>query len=809
MSENKDKYHDTVLDLEARAKKNEDVVLKIGNSLQGMFMLGPKPISFYDSKVKHGLGYTNPYTLKKAISQNPKLYDASCLDDSKIHVNVRDTEDILDDATKNFVPQKEFSAEQKYFLFSFISFENSSNASSPSSSSETKPTVTPMPSANPMKLDLNKMENEFQKLFALLQTNSKRESIFYTSPEEIRLTKFCQQEVKPILHKLHLSFEIFQKRFLKDIKEIKDVFDSTENDLSESWTHNELLQLLEAKLKHEIECCVLLSHECVNNNVQDEIEQFQRESIEIQEGMQKRINILENDMEKLESENVFLEFQVQSLINERENVKSEYQKLFNSIKKTRSQTQGEINELIENVNQKTYAYANVRAQNQDLLMTITDLKTKLKNAEKGKSVNTKFDKINVSNQLLCDTPQNKKVFHKKTIAPKTEEKHVLSKIVTLQTSPTKKKEVETNQNVIAPGMYKVTKQTKTNTKRAKSVLPSTGLSAASSVRRPLNRDSPLKNSVLSNTKKSSEKVEVSVRKNKKTYVSSKNVVSNKKIVTDMDVENALKAKDVLCVSCAKNVLIPCHDKCLANYKLNVPSKVRRALFTTSRIVKSKLEDTTHVVSETRFSVKTTQSKSLDTTPVVSKTKIDVVTPLSAKNKVVQIVPWIVDNGCSKHMMGDRSLLENFVEKFMGTVRFGNDHFAAIIGYGDYIQGNIIVCHVYYVEGLGYNLFSVGQFCDGDLEVAFRSNTCYVRNLEGDDLLTGARESNLYTISISDMAASSPVCLMSKATSTKSWLWHHRLSHLNFGTINDLTKHDLVDGLLKFKYGKDHLCSACE
>ncbi|GKD67967.1 retrovirus-related pol polyprotein from transposon TNT 1-94 [Tanacetum coccineum] len=161
------------------------------------------------------------------------------------------------------------------------------------------------------------------------------------------------------------------------------------------------------------------------------------------------------------------------------------------------------------------------------------------------------------------------------------------------------------------------------------------------------------------------------------------------------------------------------------------------------------------------------------------------------------------------MTGDRSLLKIFVEKFIGTVRFGNDHFAAITGYGDYVQGNITICHVYYVEGLGHNLFSVGQICDGDLEVAFRSKTCYVRNLEGDDLLTGDRESNLYTISIPDMAAFSPICLMSKASSTKSWLWHRRLSHLNFGTINDLTKHDLVDGLPKFKYGKDHLCSAYE
>ncbi|GJX18148.1 retrovirus-related pol polyprotein from transposon TNT 1-94 [Tanacetum coccineum] len=98
---------------------------------------------------------------------------------------------------------------------------------------------------------------------------------------------------------------------------------------------------------------------------------------------------------------------------------------------------------------------------------------------------------------------------------------------------------------------------------------------------------------------------------------------------------------------------------------------------------------------------------------------------------------------------------------MGTVRFGNDHFAAITGYGDYVQGNITICHVYYGKGLGYNLFSVGQFYDGHLEVAF--------------LMVMAQQ----------------------------------ISYLNFDTINDLTKHDLVDGLMKFKYGKDHICSACE
>ncbi|GJS90040.1 hypothetical protein Tco_0772676 [Tanacetum coccineum] len=101
MSENEDRYHDTVLDLEAKLKKNVDLILKLGNSLQGMFMLGPKPLSVYDPELKHGLGYPNPYILKQAISQCPKLYLASSLSNSEISLDVRDTENTLDDASKS------------------------------------------------------------------------------------------------------------------------------------------------------------------------------------------------------------------------------------------------------------------------------------------------------------------------------------------------------------------------------------------------------------------------------------------------------------------------------------------------------------------------------------------------------------------------------------------------------------------------------------------------------------------------------------------------------------------------------------
>ncbi|GKB49421.1 retrovirus-related pol polyprotein from transposon TNT 1-94 [Tanacetum coccineum] len=163
------------------------------------------------------------------------------------------------------------------------------------------------------------------------------------------------------------------------------------------------------------------------------------------------------------------------------------------------------------------------------------------------------------------------------------------------------------------------------------------------------------------------------------------------------------------------------------------------------------------------------------------------------------------------MTGDRSRLRDFVNKFIGTVRFGNDHFGAIMGYEDYVIGDSVISRVYYVERLGHNLFFVEQFCDSDLEVAFRKHSCYVQDTDGVDIIKGSRGSNLYTILVEDMMKSPLICLLSKASKNKSWLWHRHLNHLNFGTINDLARKDLVRGLPRLKFEKDHLCFAyrCE
>nr|GEZ07269.1 uncharacterized mitochondrial protein AtMg00810-like [Tanacetum cinerariifolium]GEZ07273.1 uncharacterized mitochondrial protein AtMg00810-like [Tanacetum cinerariifolium]GEZ10786.1 uncharacterized mitochondrial protein AtMg00810-like [Tanacetum cinerariifolium] len=155
------------------------------------------------------------------------------------------------------------------------------------------------------------------------------------------------------------------------------------------------------------------------------------------------------------------------------------------------------------------------------------------------------------------------------------------------------------------------------------------------------------------------------------------------------------------------------------------------------------------------------------------------------------------------MTGNRAMLTNFVEKFLGAVRFGNNDFAVIAGYGDVIIGSMKIKKVYYVKGLGHNLFSVGQFCDKGLEVAFQKSTCFVRNEDGVDLLTGDHSLNLYTIALNEVASNSSTCLLSKASFSQSWLWHQRLSHLNFITINNLVKTILLkrvrtDNGTKFK-----------
>ncbi|GKB42990.1 retrovirus-related pol polyprotein from transposon TNT 1-94 [Tanacetum coccineum] len=514
-----------------------------------------------------GLGYQNPERLKKAVAAQPKMYDGERLHSTKLIIDSPDFEETLEDAKEirlkiknkmiqlnyaklnalyeTFVPQKEFSAEQTYFSTpstSNVSFESSKEISD---------------------LPTTKLSNE-----------SKLLKMFDEMDEAILALR------KNIDHLKELKQEL-----TKEVQEMLNIFESMEKKVEtqsqkDNMFQNEIDLLLEASFIREIRDCVLISVAKQKSEIlMLEKEKISSDSKDIQANLLKRIKILENDFKrsqaqcidfelklqhqnekmacdvcwkskltKLSDENMLLKTQVDSVVQERENIKLEYQKLFNSIKATRVQHQRKFNELIENVNQNTYAYGDVRSQNQDLLMKISELKDKIKTIEKGKNVTLK---------------------------------------------------------------------------------------SSNSVRRPQSKDNKSKKRVLKNINVKS--TSTNVRK----FSSSDNIVSNKLESMNSTVcqsnANVLKAKTINVVNDGSNIVCV---SCVG----------------------------------------------------------------------------------SKHITGNLQLLRNFVEKFIGKVRFGNDHFAVITGYGDYVQGNLMICH----------------------------------NLEGEDLLTGSRDSNLCTISISELAASSPL-----------------------------------------------------
>ncbi|GJV38201.1 integrase, catalytic region, zinc finger, CCHC-type containing protein [Tanacetum coccineum] len=223
--------------------------------------------------------------------------------------------------------------------------------------------------------------------------------------------------------------------------------------------------------------------------------------------------------------------------------------------------------------------------------------------------------------------------------------------------------------------------------------------------------------------------------------------------------------ELKCVKCNGCMLSNNHDLCVLDFINNVNARDK------SRSVKKNSKRKVWKPTEKKLSALDNKTPSYLSYIVYSRKPRKSKTSVPVNNyKVVQIVLWYLDSSCSKHMTGDRSQLTNIRTRHNS---------------------------------------SLGTICDSTHRSRVSSTHLYIRILEGFDFYsTGSRRDNLYTLSFGDMMAFSPICLLSKASKTKSWLWHRRLSHLNFGAINHLARHGLVRGLPKLKFEKDHLCSAC-
>nr|GEX59491.1 hypothetical protein [Tanacetum cinerariifolium] len=475
-----------------------------------------------------------------------------------------------------------------------------------------------------------------------------------------------------------------------------------------------------------------------------------------------------------------------------------------ALKKRKEQVKNDTvwNEKASNVFQKEreqyIKIQNLKAQLQDKNIAISELK-KLIEKGKGKSVDTKFDRPSVVRQpnaqriskppvLGKPTPFSNSLeriyFSKTKSVPKTNVSEGLSKPVTAETLPQTAGKAVSNTNVLKPGMYRIDNRTthtrapqlpqtvmNTNTR----VSTSTGVNHKPNVSRPQHKSNQSRDKVLPNNspmKVKKNQVEVHPRipsvSNKMKYVT---------VCKDNLNSRTLNA-NVVCATCNKCLVDSNHFVCVTKMLNDVNARTKKP---------------TVVPISTRK----------------PKSQANKLVATHHKKKIVQLILFIVDSGCTKHMTSNLKLLCIFVEKFLGTVRFGNDQFTPILGYEYLVQGNVMINRVYYVEGLNHNLFSVGQFCDADLKVAFRKSICFVKDLQGNDLLIGNRGSDLYTISLQQSTSLTPFCLMAKATPTQAWLWHRRLSHLNFDYINLLSKKDIMIGLPKMKYVKEQLCSSCE
>ncbi|GKE14532.1 retrovirus-related pol polyprotein from transposon TNT 1-94, partial [Tanacetum coccineum] len=560
---------------------------------------------------------------------------------------------------------------------------------------------------------------------------------------------------------------------------------------------NEYAKLLNDWYKKCEECKYdKISYNKAHNDIQQKIERLQAQLGDLK-GKNKDTSCVSDTLDplsqKLENENVELEFQVLNYVREIEHLKTIYKHLFDSIFVTRAQTKSIIDSLQDKLHDTVYENAKLKAQ-------LFDKVSEQKDTTKGSSVNTQFCKQSIlgkppsssGSKLYSVTP-----FPKSKGLPKIDESHALSKPVTSNSIPSPQtSKVVKNKKVIAPGMFRIDPR---KTSREDKFVPINKVRA--SVRtNPITVSQPhvitKKHVNYDSNGLSSTGVDYTAKTRRPQPRSNTTNDRNKKHMSSEcnNVKLAIRndKSEVVCATCKQCLITANHDvwkpkkvgskEILASPK---PRKPRSCLrwSPTGRIfdLKGKIIASSDSESHSDYSNGDNACTS---------------NPQEPTRK------WFPNSTFS--LAGHSDLF-----MFLGTIRFGNDHVAAVLGYGDLKWGNILITRVYFVEGLGHNLFSVGQFCDSDLEVAFRRNTCFVRNLEGVDMLKGNRTTNLYIINLHEMASASPIFLMARATSTKSWLWHQRLSHLNFDTINDLAKNDLVTGLPKFKYHKEHLCPSCE
>ncbi|GJZ80815.1 integrase, catalytic region, zinc finger, CCHC-type containing protein [Tanacetum coccineum] len=466
---------------------------------------------------------------------------------------------------------------------------------------------------------------------------------------------------------------------------------------------------------------------------------------------------VKKDFDEIETINIELEHRVTKLIAENEHLKQTYKQLYDSIKPSRVRAKEQTKYLVNQVNQK-------KLKGNE----ITDNDAQMTNATTIAPGLYKLDPI-----ILAPKVTNNSEAHEYYLQHTMEQAAILREVVEQVKSRNPLDSASYSAFAVTPiNKKKMVRFADTTTSSRtmpkvtnRPLLSSTGVKSSTSASgsKPLGNT---KNDRISRTPSSKEKNKVDVQSRKvKSKLNKQN--SDSKNVCNKHVKHPINGAQALSSVC---------NECLKEWKptgkvfnsVGYKWKLTRRTFT--------LVGNTHPLS------RITATKKL---PLRVPIPLEVVAPEPVVTRVYTRRPKVPKSVPNSKPKVEKSMTANRMEP--GTSRGSNTSVAPS-------SSSLIDCRLSKL------------FCD--LKVAFRKHTCSVCNLEGVDLLSGSRGTNMYSLSIRDMMASSPMCLLSKATKTKSWLWHQRLSHLNFGALNHLARNGLVRGLPRLKFEKDHLCFAC-
>ncbi|GKB89829.1 retrovirus-related pol polyprotein from transposon TNT 1-94, partial [Tanacetum coccineum] len=746
---------DQEIALEKKIKQLDNIVFKRDQSAQIVHML-TKPQFFYDHTTKQALGFQNPFYLKKAQQLEPKLYDGNIIKNTSAIV-ILDSEETLMLAEESH-SKNVFKTTRSYD----VRKEKQNSVNSPEPTLSSRPTKVEAVEQHRLesktfKVKMNQVLNENERLLEQVINKDIVNIIMNSSVDNVSVNVHeCEKCLKletellnkkdfvekEIYDKLFKSFTTLEKHCISlevDTQLNQEIFqrdNSVSNQSAPSF--DQLFELNELKAQSQ---------------EKDTVIKKLKERIKSLSGKMNEDKI-KKDLEEIETINIELDHRVSKLIAENEHLKQTYKQLYDSIKPARIQSKEQCDDLINQVNLKSVEISDLNACLQKKVLEITALKDDLRKL-KGKAlvdnvvtkhtIDPKMLKIDVepiTPKLYVKLIQELLIHICKT-CPSVN--NTDGKLVAV-TPKNKDKRVRFTKLVTSSG-YTITKTTSTsNLVSNKPVLSSTGVKPSTSASESQPSGNTKKDKIRqtpSSTRKN--KVEEHPRK-VKSSLKNKDCVVQPKGIAHVQHSKLNANFELKCVKCNGCMLSDNHDLPTGRTFTIVGNACPLTRITITAEVP--LRKPTALENETPKPVVTLV---YSRKPRKSQTNVPV-----SKSKVIQIVLWYLDSGCSKHMTRDCSQLTNFVNKFLGTVKFGNDNMAKIIGYGDYQIGNVTISRVYYVEGLGHNLFSVRQFCDSNLEVAFRQHTCFIH-----------------------MMASSPICLLSKASKTKSYgtdivsskLWH--------------------------------------